>query len=74
MPESITDRPFTTEDFRDDRYFGYAQTLRAGDYSGSYTIRATHAGVFMTPATRVFEFNTPEVFGQTAGREVRVVR
>jgi uncharacterized protein YfaS (alpha-2-macroglobulin family) len=68
------DTPFTTDDYRDDRYFGYAQTLVAGEHSGSYTIRATHAGTFMTPATRVFEFNSPEVFGQTMGREMKIVK
>ncbi len=66
------EKPFGNEDFRDDRYFAYAQTLRAGDYTGSFTIRVTHAGEFMIPPTRVFEFNTPEVFGQTAGKEMKV--
>jgi uncharacterized protein YfaS (alpha-2-macroglobulin family) len=30
---AVADRLFDTEDFRDDRYFGYVQTLQAGDYS-----------------------------------------
>jgi uncharacterized protein YfaS (alpha-2-macroglobulin family) len=67
-----SDTFFEREELRDDRYFGYSEVLEAGEYSGSYALRFTHAGSFMTPSTRIFEFNTPEVFGQTVGKVIEV--
>lgn len=58
---------FEREEFLDDRYFGYVETLPAGDYEGSYAFRATHAGTYAVPPTRAFEFYAPEVFGRTSG-------
>ncbi|MDQ1344256.1 MAG: alpha-2-macroglobulin [Patescibacteria group bacterium] len=63
---------FDREEFLDDRYFGYAETLPAGDYEGSYVFRATHAGEYSVPPTKAFEFYTPEVFGRTAGKKSQI--
>ena len=63
---------FDREDLMDDRYFAYSTVLGSGEYSGSYAIRFTHGGEFMIPSTRVFEFYTPEVFGQTRGGVIEV--
>lgn len=59
---------FDREEFLDDRYFAYAEALEAGDYEGSYAFRATHAGSYSVPPTKIFEFYNPEVFGRTQGR------
>ncbi len=63
---------FEHEDLMDDRYFGYRALMEPGEYSGAYTVRFTQAGEFSIPATRAFEFYTPEVFGQTAGKIITV--
>lgn len=67
-----SDTFFEREDLMDDRYFAYRQELPAGEYTGSYALRFTHAGSYMVPATRISEFYTPEVFGQTTGGLVEV--
>ncbi len=67
-----SDTFFDREELMDDRYFGYSLVLDSGEHSGSYVLRCTHAGVFMIPSTRISEFNTPEVFGQTAGKLIEV--
>lgn len=71
--KSVTsDTFYDREDLMDDRYFGYSEKLEPGEYSGSYAVRFTHAGNFMIPATRISEFDTPEVFGQTRGKRMEV--
>jgi alpha-2-macroglobulin len=57
-----SDTFFDREEFLDDRYFGFAETLAPGEYRGGYAIRLTQAGRYEIPATKVFEFYTPEVF------------
>lgn len=63
---------FDREEFLDDRYFGFVETLPAGDYEGSYVLRATHAGSYSVPPTRIFEFYAPEVFGRTEGKKFEI--
>lgn len=60
---------FDREEFLDDRYFGYSEVLESGDYEGSYVFRATHAGSYGVPPTKIFEFYAPEVFGRTEGKK-----
>jgi len=67
-----SDTFFDREELMDDRHFGYRHTLESGEHSGSYALRFTHTGSFMIPSTRIFELNTPEVFGQTAGKLIEV--
>lgn len=63
---------FDREEFLDDRYFGYVETLEAGDYEGSYVFRATQAGTYSVPPTKIFEFYDPEVFGRTEGKKTTI--
>lgn len=71
--KSVTsDTFFDREELMDDRYFGYSLVLESGEHTGSYALRFTHAGSFMIPSTRISEFNTPEVFGQTNGKVLEV--
>jgi len=60
------------EEFLDDRYFGYSEVLESGDYEGSYVFRATHAGDYGVPPTKIFEFYAPEVFGRTDGKKASI--
>lgn len=64
---------FDREEFRDDRYFGYTTSLDSGVYSFDYILRLTHDGTYLVKPSRIFEFYNEEVFGRTAGREVKVV-
>lgn len=67
-----SDTFFDREEFLDDRYFGFAETLSPGEYRGGFAVRLTQAGKFEIPSTKAFEFYTPEVFGQTTGRGFQV--
>lgn len=63
---------FEREEFLDDRYFAYSEVLESGDYEGSYVFRATHAGSYGVPPTKIFEFYAPEVFGRTEGKKMSI--
>jgi hypothetical protein len=67
-----TNSIFDREEFRDDRYFGYTASLDAGIYSFDYILRLTHDGTFQVKPSRIFEFYDEEVFGRTAGENMKI--
>lgn len=48
-----------------DRVTYFAESLRPGEYTLRYLVRATFPGAYVTPATKAMELNHPEVFGTT---------
>jgi hypothetical protein len=63
---------FSYEEYRLDRYFGFAQSLSAGEYEVTFSLRATHRGEFFVPVARAFQFYEPESFGRTKGGTLTV--
>lgn len=67
----VTDRPrlfpeIYTE-YRDDKVFAFADTVRPGTYELTYYLRALIPGTFTHLPATVSEMYFPEVFGRTAG-------
>ena len=58
----------------DDRVLLFATRLSDGHHEFSYVVRATTAGVFVTPPARVEEMYEPEVLGRTATQTIEVKR
>ena len=58
---------------RDDRTLFFADELSPGSHRMSYLVRATTRGSFVTPPARVEEMYTPETFGRTGARVVKIV-
>lgn len=55
---------FSIKEFRDDRFYGYIDTLPAWTYKNIYVFRLTHAWEFNIKPSRIFEFYNEEVFGR----------
>jgi alpha-2-macroglobulin len=62
----------TRVEHHDDRVLFFADDLAPGGYSFQHLVRATTAGTFVTPPTRVEEMYTPDTFGRTGARSVVV--
>jgi alpha-2-macroglobulin len=56
----------------DDRVMLFADYLPAGVTTFTYLARATTSGTFQVPPTKAEEMYTPEVFGRTVSKVVRV--
>lgn len=62
----------TAREMRDDRVVHFADDLPAGITTYRYLARATVPGRFLMPPTRAEEMYTPETYGMTKARWVRV--
>ncbi len=63
---------FTHVEKRDDRVLLFADYLNAGVHTYTYLARITSKGSFSLPPTKAEEMYTPEVFGRTVSKVVRV--
>jgi uncharacterized protein YfaS (alpha-2-macroglobulin family) len=63
---------FTHVEKRDDRVLLFADYLDAGVHTYSYLARITSKGSFSLPPTQAEEMYTPEVFGRTVSKVIRV--
>ncbi|HRI36476.1 MAG TPA: alpha-2-macroglobulin family protein [bacterium] len=63
---------FSYEEYRLDRYFGFARSLSAGEYEIRFALRATHRGTFFVPPARAFQFYEPESFGRSEASTLTV--
>ncbi len=59
-------------ELRDDRALFFVDHMAAGMYHYRYLARATTAGRFIVPPTKVEQMYAPEVFGRTAASSVEV--
>lgn len=60
------------DEYRDDRYVGFAQRVEAGVHQFGYVLRLTHAGSFSVKPAQAQETATPEMFGRSAGASFTV--
>ncbi len=63
---------FTHIEKYDDRVLLFADWLSPGVYKYSYIVRATTKGTFHMPPTHAEEMYSPEVYGRTVSRKIRV--
>jgi uncharacterized protein YfaS (alpha-2-macroglobulin family) len=63
---------FDREEFRDDRYFGFASSMEAGLFEFNYVIRITHKWDFNLKPSQISEFYKSEVFWRNKGKLIGV--
>jgi hypothetical protein len=69
---TLEETPANRRELRDDHVAYFIDRLPAGISRFRYLARATHAGTFSAPPTRVEEMYSPETFGRTAETTVRI--
>ena len=57
------------DEYRDDRYVGFADRIDPGVHQFGYVLRLTHAGTFGVRPAQAQETAAPETFGRSAGGE-----
>ncbi|EKE28080.1 MAG: hypothetical protein ACD_3C00105G0018 [uncultured bacterium (gcode 4)] len=63
---------FTRSEFRDDRFFWFANNMQPWIYEFNYILRATHKWAFNLQPSRVSEFYNTEVFGRNGWKLINV--
>lgn len=65
-------RGFNHIEMHDDKVVLFADSLLPGIHTHTYLARALTFGTFQTPATKVEEMYSPEVFGRSAEKTVKI--
>ncbi|EKE29741.1 MAG: hypothetical protein ACD_2C00107G0001 [uncultured bacterium (gcode 4)] len=63
---------FTRSEFRDDRFFWFANSMQPGIYEFNYIIRVTHKWAFNLQPSKISEFYNTEVFWRNWWRVINV--
>jgi len=66
-------RWYSRSEFRDEKVVLFADSLPAGTYTFTYTLRGLTPGAYRVLPTQAYEFYFPEVFGRSDGRVLRVL-
>lgn len=65
---------FNREEFRDDKYFWYINTLDSWLYEFKYVLRMTHAGSYNLKPSQISEFYKPETFWRNKWRLIEITK